>query len=178
VEFDPGRDEIGDAGQKKLEQVSKALLDRPAIKIGLAPRVDTQKDLEALKHAALLARVRSVKGSDLQEGEYPRYLKALFDREKPKRETAKDDAPQAAKDGAKEKAPPKELTVAEMEALLLERIEVGEDALRALGVRRAEHVKGYLVGKGQLPAERVLVAAAPESPADGKARMSVDFTLR
>ncbi len=30
VEFDPGRDEIGDAGQKKLEKVSKALLDRPA----------------------------------------------------------------------------------------------------------------------------------------------------
>jgi outer membrane protein OmpA-like peptidoglycan-associated protein len=66
-----------------------------------------------------------------------------------------------------------------MEAFLLERTEVGDDALRALGARRAEHVKGYLVGKGQLPADRVLVAAAPaETPADGKSRMSVDFTLR
>jgi hypothetical protein len=172
VEFDPGRDEIGDAGEKKLEKVSKALLDRPAIKIGLSPRVDAEKDLEALRHAALLARVRAVKGGDLQEGEYPKYLKALFDREKPKREAAKEDA-------AKEKSAPKEPTVAEMEAALLERIEVGEDALKALGARRAEHVKGYLVGKGQLPAERVLVAAAPvETPAEGKARMSVDFTLR
>jgi hypothetical protein len=175
VEFDPGRDEIGDAGQKKLEKVSKALLDRPAIKIDLAPRVDAEKDLGALKQAALLARVRAAKGGDLQEGEYPKYLKVLFDREKPKREPAKEEA---AKDGAKEKSPPKELTVAEMEAVLLERIEVGDDALKALGARRAEHVKGYLVGKGQLPAERVLVAAAPaEASAESKGRISVDFTL-
>ncbi len=119
--------------------------------------------------------MRAVKGGDLQEGEYPKYLKLLFDREKPKREPAKEEA---AKDGAKEKSPPKELSVAEMEAVLLERIEVGDDALKALGARRAEHVKGYLVEKGQLPAERVLVAAGPpEAPADGKGRISVDFTL-
>jgi len=179
VEFAPGRDEIGEAGQKKLERVSKALLDRPAIKIDLAPRFDKQQDLAALKRAALQARLKAVKGAELQEGEYPRYLKVLFDREKPPLAPAREAPAPDAKDGAKEKAAPKELTVAEMEALLLDRIVVGDEELRALGVRRAEQVKGYLVGKGQLPAERVLVASAPaEAPADGKARMSVDFTLR
>src|SRR5258706_1074424 len=151
VEFDPGRDEIGDAGQKKLEKVSKALLDRPAIRIDLSPRVDAEKDLGALKQAALLARVRAVKGGDLQEGEYPKDLKLLFDREKPKREPAKEEA---AKDGAKEKSPPKELSVAEMEAVLTESIEVGDDPLKAPGARRADNVKGYTVEKGPNPPER------------------------
>ena len=69
--------------------------------------------------------------------------------------------------------------MAEMEALLLERIEIGDDALQALAARRAEHVKGYLVGKGQLPAERVLVAAAAGGKAPEKNQTSrVEFTLR
>ena len=45
VEFEPGRDEIGAAGQKKLDAVVKALLDRPAIKLEMASRNDAQKDL-------------------------------------------------------------------------------------------------------------------------------------
>jgi hypothetical protein len=49
-----------------------------------------------------------------------------------------------------------------MEALLIERMPVGEPELAALALHRSEQVKAYLVGKGQLPAERVLVAAAPE----------------
>lgn len=171
VAFDPGRSEIGPAGEKKLDQLSKALLDRPAIKLEMAGRVDAEKDLAALKRAALQAKVKAAKGGELAEGEYPRYLKVVFEREFPPKPPARD-AP-------KEKdATPKEIPVEAMEAQLLERIAVSEDVLRALGTQRAEQVKGYLVGKGQLPAERVLVAAAAPEPADAKAQARVDFTLR
>lgn len=162
VEFAPGREEIGASGQKKLDSISKALLDRPAIRIEMAPRVDPDKDLDALKRAALRAKVAAAKGGPVSEAEYPQYLKAAFEREKfPKRD-----------DG-------KERSTQEMEALLLERITVGEEELRALGQRRAEQVKDYLVAKGQLPAERVLLATAAEAPAGDKAGSGrVDFTLR
>jgi hypothetical protein len=191
VQFDPGRDEIGAAGQKKLDTVAKALLDRPAIRIEMAARIDAEKDLRALKQAALLAKVKAAKRSALaaggkpapdsaeitvEEAEYPRYLKAAFEREKIPRPAAKEAAKENAKDG--KEAAPKELTVAEMEALLLDRIEVGDDALKALALRRSEQVKSYLVGKGQLPAERVLIAAA-ETTAPEKAHQSrVEFTLK
>lgn len=187
VEFDPGRDQIGAASEKKLETVAKALLDRPAIKIEMAPRPDAQKDREALKRAALRDKVLAMKlaasgakpsgtngaPATLDEAEYPRYLKLAFEREIPK-------PPQkeAPKDEAKESAP-KELTVAEMEALLLERIEIGDAELQALSARRTEQVKSYLVGKGQLPAERVTVAAAAGDKAQEKIQGSrVEFTLR
>ncbi|HEX7402700.1 MAG TPA: DUF748 domain-containing protein, partial [Usitatibacter sp.] len=48
VEFEPGRDEIGAAGQKKLDAVAKALLDRPAIHLEMAASWDAQKDAQAL----------------------------------------------------------------------------------------------------------------------------------
>ena len=170
VEFVPGHSEIGPAGEKKLDQLSKALLDRPAIKVEMAGRVDADKDLDALKRTALRAKVKAAKGGELAEGEYPRYLKVVYEREFPPKPPARD-APKEGKDAA-----PKEVPVEAMEAQLLERIAVSEDELRALGARRAELVKGYLVGKGQLPADRVLVAAA--EPADSKAQARVDFTLR
>ena len=183
IDFDPGRGDIGPAGQKKLDTVAKALLDRPAIKIEMAARVDREKDLRALQQAALQRKVKAAKRSalaaagkpappieeiTLEEGEYPRYLKAVFEQEKiPK---------PAPKDGAKEA--PKEMTTAEMESLLLARIEVPDEELRALAARRAEQVKGYLVGKGQLPAERVLVAAADATPSQAAPSTRVEFTLK
>ena len=40
-------------------------------------------------------------------------------------------------------------------------------------------LRSYLVGKGQLPAERILVAAADTAPTPEKAQASrVEFTLR
>jgi hypothetical protein len=162
VEFEPGREEIGAAGRKKLDSISRALLDRPAITIEMAPHYDADKDLGALKRAALRKRIEAAKGGAVGEAEYPQYLKAVFEREKfPKRE-----------DG-------KERSTAEMETLLLEKSAVGEAELAALAARRAEQVKSYLVGEGRLPAERVLLATAGAAPAAGKAQPArVDFNLR
>ena len=43
VDFEPGHAEIGPAGQKKLDQLSKALLDRPAIRIEMAGHTDARE---------------------------------------------------------------------------------------------------------------------------------------
>ena len=112
----------------------------------------------------------------VEEAEYPRYLKAAFEREKIPKPAAKEGAKDNAKDG--KEAAPRELTVAEMESLLLDRIEVGDDALKALALRRSEQVKSYLVGKGQLPAERVLVAAADTATPEKPHQSRVEFTLK
>jgi uncharacterized protein involved in outer membrane biogenesis len=174
VEFDAGRADLGGDDTKKLDSISKALLDRPAIRIEMAPRVDAEKDMNALKRAALKARVAAAKGGAMTDEEYPRYLKLIYQREVPAKKEAAKETP---KEGARETAV-KEPTVAEMEVQLLERTVVGDEELRSLGTRRAEAVKGYLVGTGKLPADRVLLAASAESGGGTPHASRVDFTLR
>ncbi|MBC8023475.1 MAG: DUF748 domain-containing protein [Burkholderiales bacterium] len=173
ISFEAGRDEASGAERAKLEQITKALLDRPAVRIEMASHVDREKDLAALKRAALQAKLREAKGGPIAEAEYPRYLKAAYEKEFPPAKPARDGAKEApAKD-----APAKEPTTAEMEARLLEKLQVGDEQLRGLATRRAEWVKGYLTAQGRLPSERVLLAAAQAG--DVGTRVSrVEFTLK
>ena len=170
VDFEPGREELDAADRKKLDAVVKALLDRPAIKLEMASRNDAGKDLAALKKAALRAKLKA--GDDAQ---YAALVKAEYLRETAPAKPAPKDA--SAKDGAA-KEPAKEPSAAEMEAFLLERIQVGDEELRALAARRSEQVKTYLVSQGQLPADRVLVAAADPSASEKPQASRVDFTLK
>ena len=75
----------------------------------------------------------------------------------------------------------KDLPVAEMEKLILANTRVGDEDVRLLGQQRAQAVKGWLLEKGQVPAERVFVLSSHEGD-DGKqpkAKVSrVDFSLR
>lgn len=180
VEFLPGGDELSAPGQKKLDAVAKALLDRPAIRIEVAPGWDPGKDGEALKRAALLQRLKDAKratlGKDappakdiaLDAADYARLLKVAYDREAPPRPVAKDDAATASK------APvAKEPSKDEMEAFLLERTPVGDEAFQALATRRGERVKDYLVAQGHLPPERVLLASSTNDKAN-----RVDLALK
>jgi hypothetical protein len=183
VEFDPGRDGLGAAGQKKLDAVAKALLDRPAIHLEMAASWDAQKDVQALKRVALLRRVKEAKRAALGksappldaiafgDGEYARYLKIVYEQEAPPKPASRDDAAKA------KEAAPKEIPSAEMEAVLLERIAVSDDELRALSARRSDKVKDYLVAQGHMPPDRVVVAAASADAAIAKGSR-VDFTLK
>src|SRR5687767_2450246 len=161
VDFDPGLAAMDAADEKKLDTVAKALLDRPAIRIEMATRVDAKKDGDALKRAAMTRKVEAA-GS----------LRTALEREGLVKAVAKD----ASKD-AKEPAP-KELSPEEMEALLLTRIVISDEELKGLSRQRAEQVKTYLVGKGQLPAERILVATAGTPPPEGAQLSRVEFTLK
>ena len=53
----------------------------------------------------------------------------------------------------------RDVSVPEMEALLLAHIDVGEDAMRQLAVQRGVAVKDYLASRGA-PAERLFLGAA------------------
>jgi hypothetical protein len=180
VEFEPGRSDLGEAQQKKLATLVKALQDRPGLKLELAAHADAKKDPEALRRAELQRLLVAMKRAEAGKGakpdapvtvdatEYPRYLKALYEREKPGKPAAKAESKDA-------REPPKEVTPAEMEAALLERITIGDEQLKALALARGEEAKSFLVASGRLPAERVVVAAAA---ADAAPSSRVDFGRR
>ena len=52
VAFEPGRAEPAEAEQAKLDRISKALLDRPALKLEMAASFDPEQDLAAMQAAA------------------------------------------------------------------------------------------------------------------------------
>jgi hypothetical protein len=141
IEFDAGRSDIAAAGLKKLDTLAKAMQQRPGLKITMAPRLDADQDLQALREA---------------------YAAAKFPRPAPVNGVVQ------------------EPSVAAMEARLLEQVAVSGEDLQALGAKRAEQVRSYLMGKGQLAGDRVRVAAkALEAAQPVKARASrVDFSLQ
>ncbi|MBL8452158.1 MAG: DUF748 domain-containing protein [Zoogloea sp.] len=183
VDFDPGFARLPESAEAKLKAISRAMTDKPGLKLDIAGRVDTLNDPEGLKRALLLGKVEALKVKDMAKkgeavedggrvsiapAEYPALLGRVYGSEK----FAK---PRNMIGMAKE------LPVAEMEKLILASIQVGDDELRLLAQQRAQAVKSWLVEQGKVPAERVFLLA-PRSGDDGKqpkARVSrVDFSLR
>jgi len=158
VAFAPGSAQAPEAERAKLERITKALLDRPAVQIEMAPHVDPASDLAALRKTALRAKL--AKDREIDDGQYDALVRANYEQ-------------QFGKPKEKEEPP----TLVAMEAKLLQGQLVGDDALAVLAAQRAEWVKGYLTAEGRLPAGRVSVASAGAGEA-GTKESRVEFTLK
>ena len=150
VEFDFGRAKITPDTQKRLENLAKALSDRPALKLEIEGRVDPEQDSEGLKSARIERKVRALKREDLTKSgvesgsaetltvsaeEYPDLLERVYKAEKfPKPRNMIGLV--------------KGLPVEEMEKLILANSKVDEEDLRDLGDRRAKAVQEWLVEHG------------------------------
>jgi hypothetical protein len=183
IEFAPGLTALDAAADAKLKTLTKALNDRPGLKLDITGRVDPATDREGLKRASIDRKVRAQKMSELvrdgkappsvsevkvDPAEYPKYLTAAYKAEsfpKPRNLIG------LAKD----------LPVPEMEQLMLTHAQVTDEDLRRLANDRAQTVKGYLVDTAKVSPERVFIAA-PKLTAEGikdKGRPTrVDFSLK
>lgn len=180
--FAPGRTALAPEAQKRLEALSRAMLERPGLKLEITGRADPESDREGLKRVALERALRAEKlkeagdrdsGGDtsgaggIDAREYPVLLKKAY-REarfpKPRNLIGMQ----------------KELPVEEMEKLMLANLAVGDDDLRALATSRAEAAQAWLAEQGKVPAERLFVLAPRVGGGnDGKlAPARVDFSLR
>ncbi len=172
VQFAPGEADVTPAEEQKLGTLSKALRGRPGLTLEIAAHVDPATDAGALKRIALERRLRAVRVTELAATgktadpeslaltpeDYLRLVRAVFVSEK----LGEKDA---------------DLSAAAMEERLLERMTVSQEDLEALARRRAARVKEFLVDKGQLPGERLVVAAAADN-AGPAAASRVAFTLK
>ena len=187
VEFDYGRARLSSDSISRLENLSKALIDRPGLKLEIEGKVDPAMDTEGLKRARIDRKVRALKREDLTKKnvesgseetveisaqEYPVLLERVYREEKfPKPRNMVGLV--------------KTLPVEEMEKLMLANSPVDEDDLRELGDRRAKAVRDWLLAH-EVPAERVFllpskVDAAAESKQDGEKKVKgsrADFSLK
>ncbi len=184
LEFAPGSAVPDADGQKKLDQLVKALRDRPQLKLEATGHVDAEKDREALRQTVYQRKLKAQKFKDLAKKnqapasvdevtveagpEYEKYLEAAYRAEKfPKPRNFIGML--------------KDLPVPEMEKLMQTNIVVTDDDLRALAVQRAQAVKEAFLKAGDIGADRIFLvepkSLAPEAKDKPKASR-VDFVLK
>jgi hypothetical protein len=176
VEFAPGGATLTTAAEQKLETLTKALADRPALKLDIIGRTDPIADTNGLRREALDSKVRQLKRRDndlqgpvaLDDADRAKYLETVYKNEK-------FDKPKNVI-GFSKSLPP-----AEMERLILENTQIGQEDLHNLALRRADAVRKYLEENGKISLERVYLVA-PKLTADGitdkGAATRVDFSLK
>lgn len=188
VEFAAGRAAIDAEAQKRLENLSKALIDRPALKLEIEGRIDPENDPEGLKHARIERKVRAAKREDMTKAgieveslssievtdeEYPALLERVYRAEKfPKPRNMVGMV--------------KTLPVEEMEKLILANSTVDEEDLMDLGDRRAKAVRDWLI-EHQVEGDRIFLRptqaatseAKPDATQESKAKAArADFSLK
>jgi uncharacterized protein involved in outer membrane biogenesis len=183
MEFDYGSTVITEPNLKKLDTVSKALQDRPSLKLDIEGHVDMENDREGLKQLLFNRKVKVHKLNEmLKKGEpavpvdevkiappeYEKYLKMAYKEEKfPKPKNVIGMA--------------KDIPVPEMEKLMLTHTEVKEGDLRTLASQRAMKVEDVILKSGKVEPERVFIlepkSLAPEKKEKIK-ESRVDFKLK
>ena len=180
IEFAPGTATLLPAARASLDKVATALADRPQLTMTVSGESRLDVEREAWKKERLQQIVRAEKRRaaiatgaaasaaaspeiTVSEAEYPALLQEVYKRAdivKPKNVVG------LAKD----------LPTAEMEALLLAGIAVGDEAMQQLAVRRGVVVRDYLAAR-QLPTSRLFLGAPKTAAADDKWTPRADLKL-
>ena len=163
VAFDAGTARISASALPGMEQVAKALLDKPALRLTVVGTASLEREVEAIKRdrlgAQLLVEKRRAAASAAQdvtavsavsEEETPALVKEVYRRSSIKK-------PRNVVGLAKD------LSTVEMEALLLQAISVDEDAVRALALNRSLAVREYLTAR-KVPSDQLFLGEAEISP--------------
>ena len=152
VAFAPGSATLSPEAQQNLGKVAKALVDRPALKLTVTGTANLEAEREGLQRERLQQLVRAEKRRAQPDStepvtaeEYPALLKAAYGRANiPKPRNLVGIA--------------KDLSVPEMEALLMANQPATEAMAAELAAQRGHAIQSYLAAQ-KLPAERLFLAA-------------------
>ena len=167
VDFAAGRAELDATARERLDKVAKALVDRTGLRLTVVGRSNPEAEQAAWRRARLDDTVQSEKRRQagrsggtpsaaevtVSPAEYPALLQEVYRRA----DIAKPRTPAGAV---------RDLPQADLEALLMAAVPVGQDALRDLAVARSVAVRDYLAAQ-KVPAERLFLGA-PVALGDGK----------
>jgi hypothetical protein len=177
VAFEAGTARISAAGLQGLDQVAKALRDKPALRLTVVGTASLEREQDAIKRerlqGLLLAEKRRAAATaakdvtavaDVTPQETPALLQEVYRRsgmKKPRNIVGL----------------VKDLPAADMEALLLGSMVVDEDTARELALNRSIAVREYLTAR-QLPSERLflgeLKTTSPAADWQPRAELSIE----
>jgi hypothetical protein len=183
IEFDYGSYTIGSANLKKIETLTKALQERPQLKLEVEGHVDIEKDREGLKQNQFDKKLKVQKLNDLirngrtdvaldtiqiEKDEYEKYLIMAYRVEKfPKPRTAI---------GMEKKLP-----ADEMLKLMMTNLKINDNDLRLLASQRVMQIKDLLLKNGAISPDRIFIVEPKTLAPEKKEKVQdsrVDFRLK
>jgi hypothetical protein len=184
VEFAPGAAVLAPDQIKRVDALSKALNERPALRVDIIGRVDPAADAEGVRQAKVEAKLKAAKVRQLVRSggaavdpatvtisneERPALVAAVYSSEEIP------DKPRNFLGLAKS------VPAQEMEQLLHKHLAATPDDLRALANQRASAVRNRLEAEGKVSRERLFLVE-PKLTAEGiedkGAKTRVDFSLK
>ena len=171
INFLPGHGRMEPEVERRLQILSKALADRPGLKLEITGYADLGKDLNGLKRVILDQKIMAqklLKGAEkiesgdssqdigIEPEEYEEFLKLIYEEEK-------------FDISNNERGFTSSTSISEMEKLILSNINAGDEELRQLAEQRGKTARDWLVEKGSISSDRVFVLEPEiESEVDGK----------
>jgi len=182
VEFAPGSAVLTEDSLQRIDTLTKALTDRPGLKMDISGRADPKTDMEGLRQAWVDGQIRAAKAADtaprgkkpnpagvqVSAAERAKYLEEVYD------DTDIEDKPRNFIGMAKS------VPAEQMEEMLRGVAPVGDEQLRQLADARAQAVYEKLQAQEGL-AERVFIVAPQldtEGIKDEGQPSRVDFSLK
>ena len=158
VDFAPGTATLTPEAAQKLGNLSKALVERPQLKLDIPLSVRTPADAEAMMRAAFAAAVPATAAGAEEAATLQLRLQALKDATARLAGTTPETPPKASP----RNAPPPDVSalrteIDTLEAALREKLAPTPAQLDALARSRAEAVQGALLQSGEIAAERLFL---------------------
>jgi len=171
VDFPAGSAELAATEAGKLGTLSKALVERPQLRLSVPLTVVTAQDSEALARAALAAKAPAAPEQPADDSEKRKRV-AVY--EKAYKEIMKS-APQYPPETKTEKGVDFDAQLKFLEDSLLQHLRPDDSALTALAQQRARAVQDALLANTELSPERVFITAEriEGEPQDGTVRMEM-----
>jgi Domain of Unknown Function (DUF748) len=195
VEFDPGSAELQQPAKEQLASIAKALQDRPQLKLDVpiawSKTIDQPKMAAAQLHDELQARAQGSKEGKKEAKKHPdtaaqmaladpaehfKLLLAQFQADLGK------DAPLppsvvAVQQAKRKEPPPYDAAINDLQAALLEHVQVTDAELEALGKQRAQAIQDALLADGQIDPARVFIVNNPPK-AEGGDKVKVEMAVK
>ncbi|HXZ59940.1 MAG TPA: DUF748 domain-containing protein [Steroidobacteraceae bacterium] len=181
VEFAAGSAVLSPPAQDQLAALSKALKERPQLKLDVpivaSAGIDRPQLARERLHAALVARVAASRAgrknpeeaAELTLADPDKHLQLLIEefRARLGKDAALPASVAAVQAAKKGEIPDVDAAVADLEAALVNHIEVPDSDLDALGRARAQGIQTALLAGGQIDPARVFIVNAAPKPDSG-----------
>lgn len=173
VAFAPGSATLEPAEVQQLESLSKALVERPQLKLDVPYAYDEKADGEAMARAAIAQAIADKKTGAPPKDDDDR-LDALEDLHKARlgaKPKFPEDAPDLDRDARRA------ARLAWLEGVMVDNLRPDGAALEALAAARAQSVQGALLALPDLQPERVFLTSRHTGTLDESGRVRMELTL-
>jgi hypothetical protein len=182
IEFDGGSAELEKPAQDQLASIAKAMKERPQLKLDVPIVFADTIDRPALAAAGLRRELQARELTTREGRKHPdtalelaladpeKHFKLLLDEYQAKLGKDKPLPPSvtAVQQAKRSETPPYDQAISDLNAALIDHVQVPDSELEALGKERAQAIEGALVTGGQVETSRVFIVQAPPKPQSGE----------